>query len=251
MRTPKQKELENAGVLIYPPELNLITYTYEFRDVYDWIETLRYYFFLGYVKAMRQQKKYQKSLLSKKKYKTKKEKIVNKCSKCEYLIKPNRKYCRTCRPYKNTEDHFWRQVDKSPGLGKGDCWLWFGKLDRYGYGKFSCDGFKSAHRYSYYLHNGEFNRNLNVCHSCDIRNCIHPKHLFLGTDKENSEDMANKGRSAKGEQNASSKLTESQVIELRSLYDQGCKNYAELGRKFGISKNVARRIILRIKWKHI
>jgi hypothetical protein len=52
----------------------------------------------------------------------------------------------------------------------------------------------AAHRLSYVLYKGDFDSQLYVCHGCDVRNCINPDHLFLGTAKDNTSDMYDKGR---------------------------------------------------------
>ena len=60
------------------------------------------------------------------------------------------------------------------------------KRNRYG---FMQNGL-SAHRYSYmyYNNNWETTPQDYVCHRCDIKGCVNPKHLFLGTDKDNRKD---------------------------------------------------------------
>lgn len=36
-----------------------------------------------------------------------------------------------------------------------------------------------------------------ACHSCDNRRCVNERHIFLGTRKDNLDDMTTKGRRSK------------------------------------------------------
>jgi hypothetical protein len=93
------------------------------------------------------------------------------------------------------EESFWSRVDVR---SDDECWEWQGAITAVGYAKlpFAWEG-RIASRYSYYLNIDEnFNRNLFVCHRCDNPICVNPKHLFLGTQKDNMQDMQAKGRSA-------------------------------------------------------
>lgn len=76
------------------------------------------------------------------------------------------------------------------------CWLWTGVINKSGYGTISCSQFKEtlAHRVSWIIHFGNFNKDLEVCHKCDVRNCVSPYHLFLGTKEDNQRDSVFKGR---------------------------------------------------------
>ena len=51
-----------------------------------------------------------------------------------------------------------------------------------------------AHRQAWVQNFGPIPKGMYVCHTCDVRNCINPEHLFLGTQSDNIRDMATKGR---------------------------------------------------------
>lgn len=87
------------------------------------------------------------------------------------------------------EERFWAKVEKT-----STCWLWKASTDSKGYGRF-WDGYRIlfAHRYSWGLV-FDLPENLNVCHKCDVPLCVNPDHLFVGTQKDNIQDMIAKSR---------------------------------------------------------
>jgi hypothetical protein len=80
------------------------------------------------------------------------------------------------------------------------CWLWTGGTSGYGYGHFSLPvrGCRTAHRAAWTLYRGQIPAGLHVLHKCDVRCCVNPSHLFLGTHSDNMRDMVRKGRWSKG-----------------------------------------------------
>lgn len=146
---------------------------------------------------------------------------------------------------KSFADFFWANVEKTE-----TCWLWKGKPDIYGYGRIQLmrKTFK-AHRIAYELTYNPPPPELAVCHHCDVRNCVRPDHLFLGTTADNQKDMEQKGRSLFGEKNGRAKVTQEQVEEIRRLYAQGGITQARIGYLFGITQNMVSKIILKQNWK--
>jgi len=89
-----------------------------------------------------------------------------------------------------------RFLEKVDRKSDQECWLWTGSKVNRGYGQFKFTPTKniSAHRSAYLLMIGEIPDGLHVCHKCDVKTCVNPSHLFLGTGEENHEDKRLKGR---------------------------------------------------------
>jgi hypothetical protein len=140
---------------------------------------------------------------------------------------------------------FWSRVDKSGG--DDACWLWTGAKRETGYGQVRWKGrsARKAHRVAFEISYGfPPPSNLFVCHTCDNPLCVNPLHLFLGTHKENMEDMRAKGKGAK-------KLTSVQVTEIRRLFDSHEIERTALARQFGVSTQTVYLIGHRVRWSHI
>jgi hypothetical protein len=90
-------------------------------------------------------------------------------------------------------NRFWSKVKKTD-----NCWEWQACKNEHGYGILNIGkrglGKIRAHRLSFIIHKGEIPESLLVCHRCDNPTCVNPEHLFLGTQKDNTQDMIKKGR---------------------------------------------------------
>jgi hypothetical protein len=146
----------------------------------------------------------------------------------------------------NTWTDFWNLVRKSKR-----CWLWTGVVDRDGYGIYRMRGHQSrAHRFSWVFANGAIPPGLWVLHKCDNPSCVRPDHLFLGTHRDNMDDMIAKGRTRMGEGMTHAKLTGRDVRDIRSRYAAG-ETQESIARAFNIDRSNVSIITLRKGWRHI
>lgn len=142
-------------------------------------------------------------------------------------------------------DDFWSRAD----VGAEDsCWNWQGAKTNRGYGVYApMPGvLLRSHRVAYGLHHGGVDDEMFVCHKCDNPSCCNPSHLFLGTPKENSDDMIQKGRKAVllGEDNPMSKLSRGSV---RQMF-QDPRTNKEIASEYGISPSLVSMIRRRKLW---
>lgn len=107
-----------------------------------------------------------------------------------------------------------------------------------------------AHRMAWELTNGPIPDGLKVLHKCDNRGCCNPKHLFLGTPKDNSQDMARKDRSTYGIKNPRAVLTDQDVVEMRKLRLSGGLG-KEIALKFGVSKTTVSMSTRGLSWRRV
>ena len=137
------------------------------------------------------------------------------------------------------------------------CWEWHGTTRR-GYGRLTIgsrvDGTRhseSAHRLSYELSYGKIPEGMEVCHKCDNPLCINPKHLFVGTKAANSADRDAKGRNVihTGEERVGAKLTKKAVKDARWERTYHHTPFAQLARKYGVSKKTMQNAINGVTWK--
>lgn len=154
-------------------------------------------------------------------------------------------------------ENFWKRVTKTES-----CWLFNQtKKTKYGAVHFSGDSF-GAHQFSWKLHFGAIPQGFFVCHKCDVKNCVKPDHLFLGTPKDNIQDCMAKGRfkppprnpNNRGERTWLAKLTEQQVREIyltcvNAKRRSGLRKAA--AEKHGVDMATIYDICARRTWRHV
>jgi len=130
------------------------------------------------------------------------------------------------------------------------CLLWLGSGTVDGYGQIRDLGpMRRAHRVSWRLAFGPIPDGLLVCHKCDVRACINPDHLFLGTHADNVADRDAKGRriAPRGEESGLSKLTDAEVLAIRA----DGRRQIDIARDYGIRQTHVSAIKHGVAWRHL
>ena len=161
---------------------------------------------------------------------------------------------------------FWSKVR----IGDG-CWLWRGsRTGNSRYGKVRLGGRRGiltgAHQAAWMLERGPIPQGMHVCHRCDVRLCVRPSHLFLGTATDNMADMVAKGRARNGgisaERRAAAslrwrgtahfraKLDDESVVRLRAMRARG-DLLREIASALSVSKSTVRAVLARQTWRHV
>lgn len=148
------------------------------------------------------------------------------------------------------------QVEKNRFLSnikkeENGCWTWTGYKMKNGYGQLRYQSTAVyTHRFSWYIHNGEFDLTLCLCHKCDNRACCNPEHMFLGTRTDNQNDMVAKKRQAVG-QAVGGVFTEADVREMHRLVKQEGKTQTYVAELFRTNPGHISNIINGHKWGHL
>lgn len=141
-------------------------------------------------------------------------------------------------------ERFWEKVRVA---GADECWEWQAADNGLGYGLLGVEGrMIYAHQLSYEFEHGPFSITKCVLHSCDNPPCVNPAHLFLGTKKDNSRDMASKRRAA-GQDGR--KLKPEEVARIRERITSGEIQRA-LAREYGVSDTTISEIKTGRTWSH-
>lgn len=138
----------------------------------------------------------------------------------------------------------------SPEQDANGCILWLGAVGRGGYG--ICGWNKkvwSTHRLAWINANGPIPESMHVLHTCDVRNCINPDHLWLGTNADNVADKLRKGRASamSGTLNGNAKITEADAARIK----QDSRLLREIAAEYGVSETIISGIRNGTKWRHV
>jgi len=155
-------------------------------------------------------------------------------------------------------DRFWAKVDKN----NGDCWLWTAARYRCGYGRFTTVNQVQwpAHRVAYVLTSGPIPQSLFVCHRCDVKLCVRPDHLFLGTNEDNARDCWAKGRNVfqrqperrpRGVHVKAARLSPEIARDIRQRHAAGQPTLADLACEYRVTRQAVWCIVHRKTWTHV
>lgn len=140
------------------------------------------------------------------------------------------------RPASNELERFWAKVR----IDESGCHLWQSTIHPTGYGRFYFRGRQApAHVAAFILLKGDVPEGMNVCHTCDVRDCVNPDHLYAGTQKQNVADMVSRNRHV-----GRRKLSDMAVRVIRRLLEQSALSQEQIAEPFGVKQVAISRVKL-------
>jgi len=129
------------------------------------------------------------------------------------------------------------------------CHLWIGGgYHDFGYGQLNVRGKTcNAHVLAWIEKNGPVPAGRYVCHKCDVPECVNAKHMFLGSLKQNLDDMRAKRRHAFGERSGVAKLT---CVAVRLIREDD-RRHADIASDHGVTKGLISQVKRRKVWSHV
>lgn len=133
-------------------------------------------------------------------------------------------------------------ASRLPIVPDAGCWVWHGERNRNGYGRICTrrgrGGRDLAHRFTYRLLVGPIPEGLYLDHLCRNRACVRPDHLEPVTNAENQR------------RGAGARLDWDKVRYIREVYLPRHPEFGAraLGRRFGVTHEVIRKIINHQSW---
>lgn len=118
---------------------------------------------------------------------------------------------------------------------------------------------KRASRWVYEKKHGRIPAGMEILHTCDNPECLNIRHLRIGTHADNMREMADKGRSSRGELRPGAKQSDSDVVRIRKEYDAVRRSgrskqeriIIRLSQKYGISHGGMMKVVKRKTYKHL
>lgn len=137
------------------------------------------------------------------------------------------------RPVEPLDQRILRLTDRS-----GECWLWSGAVDRFGYGRITVKQKPAkAHRISYETFVGPIPDGLQIDHLCRVRRCVRPEHLEPVTAKVNMDRAAAATGTIAGKRVGGmpigEKCAEGHVVAGENVYQRRGLNYCLACRREG------------------
>lgn len=181
------------------------------------------------------------------------------CEECGGVRDKRARRCRSCDGRYQTarrmtderlRPRFDRFVDRSGGPDA--CWPWLGFRNRKGYGKFDGGPLgQYAPRVALALDGRPVEDGRQACHHCDNPPCVNPRHLYSGTQLDNSRDAVARGRTAHnrlpGELHPNSKLTATAVVAIRTQLAAGATQ-RQVATAFAVSQSAISSIARGRSW---